>query len=559
MSFSIKGRLMILGALAIAGLLVQLAITLVTGGLVADKGDQAQDRVQAVRHVRDMQTATLRLMFTAMDSLVDRADGTVNAERRAAIAEAAAVLRAEAGQITALADTPEEKALAKEAAASVEPLIKGIETDMVAMIQRHASDDELAGLDDVIDGHGEAMIAALQKYEASMRSETDQTFDALHGTTVTARNLTIATFVLGMGIMGFLTFAIIRSVVVPLHAMSGAMRRLAQGDTTVEIPARDRKDEVGEMAGAVEVFKDNKIEGDRLAAIQASEQEAKEARARRVETLISQFDEAAAAALNTVAGAARQLESTAQAMSATATQTSQQAGIVANASDLASANVQTVAAAAEELSSSIAEISRQVSQSTAISAEAVAEAQRSDAQVRSLAEAAGRIGEVVQLINDIASQTNLLALNATIEAARAGEAGKGFAVVAQEVKNLANQTSRATEDISAQIGAVQSATHEAVEAIRRISETINRVNEIAAAIASAVEEQGAATQEIARNVQEASAGTAEVSSNIAGVTQSASQTGQSANDVLGAAENLASQADQLRRQVDGFLADIKSA
>ncbi|MGB8274693.1 MAG: methyl-accepting chemotaxis protein [Alphaproteobacteria bacterium] len=254
-----------------------------------------------------------------------------------------------------------------------------------------------------------------------------------------------------------------------------------------------------------------------------------------------------------VASASTEVESTAESLAATAEETSRQSTAVAAAAEQATGNVQTVASAAEELSSSVAEIGRQVAQSAKIANKAVEEAIRTDNTVRGLADAAQKIGEVVNLINDIAGQTNLLALNATIEAARAGEAGKGFAVVASEVKSLATQTAKATEEIAGQIGSIQTATNDAVAAIEGISATIKQINEIATTIASAVEEQGSATQEIARNVQQAAAGTTEVSSNITGVTQAASQTGDAAGQMLSAARELAANANTLRGEIDQFL------
>ena len=256
-----------------------------------------------------------------------------------------------------------------------------------------------------------------------------------------------------------------------------------------------------------------------------------------------------------VAAASTEMQNTAQSLSATAEQTQQQSAAVAAAAEQASANVQTVASAAEELSSSIEEVGRQVTESSNIAQNAAKEAEATNEAVEELAVAAEKIGEVVELINDIAAQTNLLALNATIEAARAGDAGKGFAVVANEVKSLASQTAKATGDISAQISSIQSATSNAVTAIKGIGDTISRVNEIATAIASAVEEQGAATQEIARNVQEAAAGTQEVSSNITEVQKAATQTGESSNQVLEAAGELSKQAEALQAEIEKFLTD----
>jgi methyl-accepting chemotaxis protein len=292
-------------------------------------------------------------------------------------------------------------------------------------------------------------------------------------------------------------------------------------------------------------------------AISVYIQTARERAANLLNEHATKFEHEVHGMVEIVAAAATELQNTAAAMTSTASATSDQAEVVANAAQTASMNVQTVASATEQLHSSIAEISRQVTESTRIAGAAVEEATRTNEMVESLASAADKIGAVVKLINDIASQTNLLALNATIEAARAGEAGKGFAVVANEVKSLASQTARATEDISNQIGTVQGATRDAVNAIQGISGTIADISEIASAIAAAVEQQGAATREIARNVQEASSATTDVSSNIGEVTQAAGETGHSANEVLAAAADLAKQAEHLTEKVDGFLSDIR--
>ena len=352
---------------------------------------------------------------------------------------------------------------------------------------------------------------------------------------------------------------IVSGVSTPIRNMTEAMKSLAKHDLTVEIAGIGRKDEVGQMANAVQVFKGSMIEGDRLKAEQEKAQEAAKARSALVGRLTDDFDTKVQGVVQSVASQAGQMQTSAQSMSAAAEEATKQAAAVAAASEQGAANVQTVASAAEELSSSIAEIGRQVSHSSQIATNAVKESAKANEMVQGLLGASQKIGEIVALINDIADQTNLLALNATIEAARAGEAGKGFAVVAAEVKNLATQTSKATEEIGAQITSVQGATQKAVDAIGSIGKTISEIDQISTAIAAAVEEQGAATQEIARNVEEAAKGTQEVSSNIGGVTEAANSTGAVANQVLTSARSLSEQSGELRSLVQRFLTEVKAA
>lgn len=370
------------------------------------------------------------------------------------------------------------------------------------------------------------------------------------GTLVALALLLVATMSLLLG----------RSFVGPITGMTAAMRKIAAGDTTTEIPALDRRDEVGAMAQSVQVFKDSMIEAVRLRGEQEEMKQRSELEKHGLlGRMADDFEGSVRSSLDALSGAAVELRTTSNGMSTTAEAASQQATTVAAVAQQASANVQAVAAATEELSASVSEIGRQVAQSTEIAKRAVDEANRTNTTVQGLSAAAQKIGDVINLISDIASQTNLLALNATIEAARAGEAGRGFAVVASEVKSLASQTAKATEEISAQVAAMQEATSDAVKAIEHIGGTIGGINEITVAIASAVEEQGSATRDIARNVQEAASGTSEVSSNIGVVTRAAGETGTAADRVLTSAEELNSQATMLRQKVDGFLASIRAA
>ncbi|MBV9522523.1 MAG: HAMP domain-containing protein [Alphaproteobacteria bacterium] len=414
--------------------------------------------------------------------------------------------------------------------------------------------------------YDEVLRAKLQKVE-ELGAEIQRSLDDDMKETKRATDQIISATTKAQALLGGLglllgtafAFGIGRSIVAPVAAMTEVMTKLATGDRSVAIPALDDKDEVGEMARAVEIFKKGIIEADRLAAQQQAELERKERRRRTIEDAIAGFDATIGRSLEMLSGAASAMRATAASMSSTAEETTRQGSAVASAAAQTLSNVQSVAASTEEMALSIAEIGRQVTQSTAIAANAVEEAGRTHATIRGLAEAAQRIGEVVQLIQDIASQTNLLALNATIEAARAGEAGKGFAVVASEVKALANQTAKATEDISGQITAIQAATRSAVEAITGIDGTIGRISEIATTIAAAIEEQGAATGEISRTTQDTARGTASVSQHIAGVNEAAGKAGDAATQVLASAGALGVQAETLRAEVDQFLATIRAA
>ncbi|HWA44758.1 MAG TPA: methyl-accepting chemotaxis protein [Hypericibacter adhaerens] len=422
-----------------------------------------------------------------------------------------------------------------------------------------------------IEARNEIVSDKLQKIAPDMRKKLDetitenqtveeelgpQTTEEMKDTRWTAVTLSIVAVVAGL----LIAFFTARSITRPVVGMTKAMESLAGGNKTIEIPGRERADEVGQMAKTVQVFKESMIRADQLAAEQEELKRKAEAdKKAMLNQMADSFEASVKGVVEAVSSAATELQSSAQSMSATAEQTNRQSTAVAAASEEASTNVQTVASASEELTASIREISQQMTNSSQIAREAVDNVERTNQTVKGLAEAAERIGQVVGLINEIASQTNLLALNATIEAARAGEAGKGFAVVASEVKSLATQTAKATEEIGGQIAAIQTATGQSVAAMNGIAEVMQRINAVTATVASAVEEQGAATQEISRNVQQASVGTTEVSSNIAGVTLAAGETGKAAGQVLTAAAELGKQSVRLQREVDEFIGTIRAA
>lgn len=557
---SIKSRLFALGVVACLGALLLTGVSLSVNGSLKGSVEQSQQRQEQLAVVSTMRKTTLLVMLNAMDTIIDKDEGKIQPERMVEIENGLAELARLAPELQRLADTPEESRIAKVVPAKIQGLKTGILVDLKKLVETKADQEAFARIDDVLDDNGEELSDMLTRMEQSVSEELAAAAKHAQEELSTANWIVGGVLAAMIAIIVPFVWLLIRSITQPMSKLTGVMTQLAEGRDNLEVPGQAATDELGKMARAVEVFRQNaeKVKGLEAEKL-ASQAKAEEERRNELLGLADQFEQSVLALMHELSESVNGMASTSQGMAGTVSRTSQSAQSAQQSAHAASGNMQTVAGAAEQLTASIREIASQINSASDVTNSAVEEAEQASNRMQALVEASGRIGEVVNLINDIAGQTNLLALNATIEAARAGDAGKGFAVVASEVKSLATQTAKATEEIAAQIAEIQGTTTAAVGAIEGMSQTIAKIREISTTVAAAVEEQDMAAADISSNIQDAARRSGDVTANIESATREADEAGNNAQEVNGLAQQLRQKADTMNQQVRDFVGRLRAA